>query len=142
MVWNLLVGFRFIFTFKFWSPICLGVCHQYQSECWELKVKVEICAMVQMKSLLWMMSLHSWIASNTPLLFCLYIQPYGVVAYIFTSQLFVVVYRVQATRYYFEGCSPLAIEISMSCVILSWGSSPMAVGIFNKLRVCGENMHS
>ncbi len=50
------------------------------------------------------------------------IQPCGVVAYVFTGRLFVVVYRVQATRYYFEGRSPLAIEISMSCAILSWGS--------------------
>jgi len=49
-------------------------------------------------------------------------QACGVVAYIFTCRLFIVVYRVQAMWYYLEGCSPPTIEISMSCVISSWGS--------------------
>ncbi len=49
-------------------------------------------------------------------------QPCRVATYIFTNQLFVVVYKVQATQYYLEGCSPSTIGIPMSFTILFWGS--------------------
>jgi hypothetical protein len=143
MVWNLLAGFRFIFTFKFWSPICLGVCHQYQSECSELKVKVwNLCN-----------GSNEGPFVNDKLAFLNYLQHTIVILSISVKLV-----GLWHTSLHVD-CLLLCIGCKLCDIILrvvllrplrfQWvvwyhleGHSPMVIGIFNKLCVCGENMHS